>query len=95
MTKSKKTVESPKTISVGFIEYYSTSVAREPIEINVEDYAELKGMTEDEMKDYIGSNWSEMAPTNSEWAESLYEECQNSEIRREKITGEEIECYFE
>lgn len=95
MAKSKKPVESPKTISVGFIEYYSTSVAREPIEINVEDYPELNGMTEDEMKDYIRSNWGEMSPTNSEWAESLYEECQNNDVRREKITGEETECYFE
>ena len=95
MEKSKKPVESPKTISVGFIEHYSTSVVREPIKINVEDYPELNGMTEEEMKDYIAFNWDEMSPTGSGWAASLYEECQNNDIRREKITGEEIDCYFE
>jgi hypothetical protein len=91
---SKKT-ETPKTISVRMVEYYNTMVAREPVEINVEDYPELNGMTEEEMQEYISENWGDMKPTNDEWYESLYHECSESDVMREKITGEEYECEFD
>ena len=86
---------SPKTISVKMVEYYNTMVVREPIQINVEDYPELNGMSEEEMKDYIRDNWSDMKSTNTQWYDSLYDECNQSDVIREKITGEEQECYFD
>lgn len=88
-------VETTKTISVKMVEYYSTMVVHEPIKINVEDYPEMNGMTEEEMKDYIKYNWSDMKSTNTQWYESLYDECMQSDVMREKITGEEQECYFD
>jgi len=88
-------VESPKTISVKMVEYYNTMVVREPVQINVADYPELNGMSEEEMKDYIKDNWSDMKSTNEEWYDSLYDECMQSDVMREKITGEEQECYFD
>lgn len=98
--KNKKVAEetivtAPKTISVKMVEYYNTMVVREPIEINVEDYPELNGMSEEEMKDYIKENWSDMKSTNEEWYESIYDECSQSDVMREKITDEEQECYFD
>ena len=42
----ENTNETPKTISVRMVEYYNTMVVREAVEINVEDYPELNGMTE-------------------------------------------------
>ena len=102
MKKEKKTevseetvVTYPKTISFKMVEYYNTMIVREPIKINVEDYPELNGMSEEEMKDYIKDNWSDMKSTNEEWYESLYDECSQSDVMREKITGEERECYFD
>ena len=86
---------SPKTISVKMVEYYNTMVVREPVQINVADYPELNGMSEEEMKDYIKDNWSDMKSTNEEWYDSLYDECMQSDVMREKITGEEQECYFD
>ena len=88
-------VTSPKTISFKMVEYYNTMLVHEPIKINVEDYPELNGMSEEEMKDYIKDNWSDMKSTNEEWYESLYDECSQSDVMREKITGEERECYFD
>jgi len=70
-------------------------VVREPVQINVADYPELNGMSEEEMKDYIKDNWSDMKSTNEEWYDSLYDECMQSDVMREKITGEEQECYFD
>jgi hypothetical protein len=91
----EKTNETPKTISVRMVEYYNTMVVREPVEINVEDYPELNGMTEEEMQNYISENWDEMKPTDDEYLESLREECSESDVVREKITGEEQECRFD
>jgi len=34
----EKIVPTPKTISIRFVEYYSTMLVREPVTINVEDY---------------------------------------------------------
>ena len=98
--KEKKIVEetvvtSPKTISVRCVEYYSTMLVREPVTINVEDYPELDGMSEEEMQNYIKENWSDMKSTNQQWYETLYEECTQSDVIREKITGEENECHFD
>jgi len=95
MSKKKETQETVTTISVRMVEYYNTMVVREPVEIKVEDYPELNGMSEEEMEEYISENWSDMKPTNEEWFESLYEECSQSDIIREKITGEEQECRFD
>jgi len=91
----ENTNETSKTISVRMVEYYNTMVVREAVEINVEDYPELNGMTEEEMQDYISENWNEMKPTDDEYLESLREECSEADVVREKITGEEQECRFD
>ena len=98
--KEKKVVEetvvtAPKTISVRCVEYYSTMLVRESITINTEDYPELSGMSEDETKEYISNNWGDMKSTNEQWYETLYEESSQSDVTREKITGEEYECHFD
>jgi hypothetical protein len=80
-----------KTIEIRMTESYSTWVVRESMEINVEDYPELEGMTEEEMTDYIMCNASEMKPTN----DALYEELMQMDVTREKITGEESEIVVE
>lgn len=95
MKKKETTQETVTTISVRMVEYYNTMVVREPVEIKVEDYPELNGMSEEEIQEYISENWSDMKPTNEEWFESLYEECSQSDVIREKITGEEQECRFD
>ena len=89
------TETTPKTIEVRMTESYSTWVVHESIEINVEDYPELEGMTEEEMTDYIMSNASDMKPTNDDYYESLYEELLGMDVTREKITGEDSEIIVE
>lgn len=89
------TETTPKTIEVRMTESYSTWVVRESMQINVEDYPELAGMTEEEMSDYIICNASDMKPSNEEWYDSLYEELLQMDVTREKITGEETEVVVE
>jgi hypothetical protein len=95
-TPAKKAkIESPKTIEVRMTESYSTWVVHESVELTVADYPELEGMTEEEMKDYIMSNASDMKPTNDEWYSDLYDELNQADVVREKITDEDSEICFE
>ena len=82
--------QTPKTIAVFATEYYETSIVREPIELNIEDYPELDGMTTEEVIDYIESNAWDMKPTDEGYY-SLADELTDQDIRRDKITNESQE----
>ena len=86
---------TPKEITFGLIETFTTSVWYEPITINVEDYPELEGKNEQEIKDYITDNYWDMKPTEeSEWAESLSDELLGDVIK-DKIYDNQQELFFE
>jgi hypothetical protein len=88
--------ETPKTITVRMTESYSTWIVRESIELNVEDYPELEGMSQEEMEEYISENWDSMKPTDeNSFYDSLLEQCREADLVRDKITNEETECRFE
>jgi hypothetical protein len=81
--------QTQKTIAVFATEYYETSITREPVELNLEDYPELEGMSPEQAIDYVESNAREMKPTNDEYGyESLAEQLNDMDIRRDKITNE-------
>jgi hypothetical protein len=81
--------QTPKTIAVFSTEYYETSITREPIELNLENYPELEGMTTEEAIDYVESNAWDMKPTNDDDGyDSLADELNDMDIRRDKITNE-------
>lgn len=88
--------ENTKTISVYATEGYSSYIVREAIEINVEDYPELDGMTREDAIEYVESNAWEMKPTNEEDGySSLGEELSSMDIFREKINNESQEINAE
>lgn len=84
-----------KKIKVRMTESYRTYIVRESIEINVEDYPELDGMSDEDIQDYIILNASDMKPTNEEWYDSLYDELIGEDVIRDKITDEEGEIIVE
>jgi hypothetical protein len=81
-------------INVYGTESFCTWVIREPVEIDTDNYPELEGMSEDEAKEYIRENASEMVPV-SDWAESLMDECLQSDVRREKINDDGSDIIFD
>lgn len=88
--------ETPKTITVRMTESYSTWIVRESVELNVEDYPELSGMSQEEMEEYISENWDSMKPTDeNSFYDSLLEQCREADLVRDKITNEDYECRFE
>jgi hypothetical protein len=88
--------ENTKTISVYATEGYSSYIVREAIEINVEDYPELDGMTREDAIEYVESNAWEIKPTNEEYGySSLGEEVSSMDILRDKINNESTEINAE
>ena len=74
-------------------ETYTTTVYREKMEIDTDNYPELEGMTEDEIGDYIDDNIWDMKPVNSDLYESLGEELLDKDIDSDHIGGEETVFY--
>lgn len=69
-------------------ETFTTDVYRMPIEIDSNDYPELDGLTEDEIKDWIYENAWEMKSSNEEIYSSLAEELSDQDINYDNISGE-------
>ena len=81
-------------INVYATESYTTWLVREPVEIDTDNYPEMEGMSEDEAKDYIRENFWDMEPTDDSY-ESLGEELNEMDVRRDKIYNEETDVIFE
>ena len=79
-----------KTIKVCATESYCSYMIREDITINVDDYPELDGMTDEEITEYIESNSESMFKNGDEENGSLWDEMMEQDIVRDKITGEEF-----
>lgn len=82
-------------INVYGTESYCTWICREPVEVDTDNYPELEGMSDEEIKDYIRENAYEMKAVNEEWYENLFEELLANDIRRDKINNEENEIIFD
>lgn len=76
-------------------ETYTTTLYRESMEIDTDNYPELEGMTEDEISDYIDNNIWDMKPVNSDLYETLGEELIDKDVENDHIGGEETTFYVE
>jgi hypothetical protein len=71
-------------------EYFTTYIVRDELTINTEDYPELKGMSEEEAKDYIKWNATDMYKEGED-SYSLWDELLDQDIVKNKISGDETE----
>ena len=67
----------------------------EPIEINPEDYPELKGMSEEEVLDYLNENMYEFELKDGSEGNLVDEIMFNKEIIKDKMGDEEFTLYLE
>ena len=74
-------------------ETYTTTVYREKMEIDTDNYPELEGMTEDEIGEYIDDHIWDMKPMNSDLYESLGEELLDKDVDSDHVGGEETVFY--
>ena len=75
-------------------ESYNTFICKEPVEVDTDNYPELEGMTEDEIKEYIESSAYEMKAMNPEY-ENLEDELQDKDILRDRVKNETFSVIFE
>jgi len=94
MSKKEKQVEKVETLQVRMCEEQTLWVVRDSIDINVSEYPELEGMTEDEMIEYVKENSYDMAaPSGCDWADSLYDALSQQDVIREKDTNNDTFIY--
>ena len=82
-------------IRINVEETYTTTITRESIEIDTDNYPELAGMTEDEVSDYIDNNVWDMKPVDNKSGlfSSLGEELMDKDVEYDNISGESTEFY--
>jgi hypothetical protein len=78
-----------RKVKIHQTESYTTYIVREPIIIDLDEYPELEGMTNEEIVDYMEGNSSEMKPQNEQYYDSLSDELVEKDIIRDKINNEE------
>jgi hypothetical protein len=80
-------------IRINVEETFTTTITRESMVIDTEDYPELRGLTEDEISDYIDENVWNLKPVNSDIYSSLGEELMDKDVEYDNISGESTEFY--
>jgi len=84
-------------IKVFYTEGYNTWIVKEPVEINIDDYPELEGMSKEEIEKYLTENADKMKSSEGDDADSysLYDECFDQDERRTKEYNNEVSFQIE
>ncbi len=84
-----------KKVKIYQTESYTTYIVREAITIDLDDYPELEGMTNDEIVYHLDGNSPDMKSTNEDKYDSLSDELIEQDMIREKIYNEEFSYLVE
>lgn len=69
-------------------EEFTTYIVREPITIDLDDYPELEGMSNEEIVYHLEGNSSDMKPEDGDNYDSLSDELIEMDILKEKTSGD-------
>lgn len=73
------------TIKIRLVEYSSVMNVYDEVELDIDNYPELKDMDEDEILEYINKNSSSMSPISDDsYSDNLLDDLQEQDIIREK-----------
>jgi len=84
-----------RIFEVGYMEYPNTTLIYRSVKVDISNYPELEGKTDEEIVDYIKENAYEMKPTDGDSYDSLGEELADQDIIREKIPHVDSEIWVE
>lgn len=76
-----------KRIKIYQTESYTTYIVRDAVTIDLDDYPELEGMSNDEIVDYLDGNSCDMKPQDEDY-DCLSDELIEKYIIKEKISEE-------
>lgn len=94
MKKTENQTNEKPQVDVYLLDSHVYSCWRGPITVNEETHPELKGMSEQEIKEYVSQNASEMKSVDSEYYDNLYDQLIDADYRKDKVTNEEFEIVF-
>ena len=77
-----------RTVKIYQTESYTTYIVKEPIEIDLDDYPELEGMTNEEIVDYLEGSSCDMKAQDEDY-DSLSDQLIEQDILKDKIYNEE------
>lgn len=78
-----------KKVKIYQTESYITYVVREPITIDLDEYPELEGMSNEEIVSYLESSSYDMKSQDVDSYDSLSDELSDKDVIKGKIYGEE------
>lgn len=84
-----------RIFEVGYMEYPNTTLIYRSVKVDISNYPELEGKTDEEIVDYIKENAYEMESTDGDSYDSLGEELADQDIIREKIPHVDSEIWVE
>lgn len=85
-----------RTFKVSAMESYCTIIYKEEITINVDDYPQLQGMTDEEILEFVQFNASDIYKEGDEEnGYSLWDELLDQDTESERIKGEEVDVIIE
>jgi hypothetical protein len=84
-----------RIFEVGYTEYPNTTLYYRSVKVDISNYPELEGKTDDEVINHIKENAYEMEPTDGNVYSSLGEELADQDIVREKISHIDSEVWVE
>ena len=76
-----------KKIKIHQTESFTTYIVRDAVTIDLDDYPELEGMTNEEIVDYLDGNSCDMKPQDEDY-DCLSDELIEKYVIKEKISGE-------
>lgn len=86
-------------LKIQLVEGFWTTIWKEPIEIETDDYPQLEGMNQEEVMEYLNKNSGHIPVPPNEDADdwSLYDELinQDTELQKEKNNEIEIKLWSE
>ena len=80
-------------IRINAEETYTTTISRESIDIDTDNYPELEGMTENQISFYIDDHIWDMKATNPDLYNSLGEEVMDKAVEYDNIDSDDTTFY--
>jgi len=87
--------EKLKSVEVSVYESYVVYQRRKSLTVNLNDYPELEGMTEEEIQAYILENGYDLKPINTDVYESLIDELVNQDIEWDDVDNKDFNIIVE
>jgi hypothetical protein len=94
MAKKKEKKNEKVSLNVYMADGHYYVCWRGPITINEDTHPELKGMSKEEIENYVKENSQEMASVDSDFHDNLWDQLMDCDYNKDKVLDETYELEF-